>query len=759
MTPKKLQDKEALLFHSEGKPGKYEITPTKPLSSQKDLSLAYSPGVAAPCRAIEKDPSDAYKYTNKGNMVAVISNGTAVLGLGNIGALASKPVMEGKSVLFKWFSGIDSIDLEVDTQNIEEFINAVKYLGPSFGGINLEDIKAPDCFEIEERLKKEMDIPVFHDDQHGTAIAVLAGLMNSIHIAKKNLSDIRIVCLGAGAAAIACANLLVKYGINKSNLIMLDRAGVIYKGRKNSMNSYKAAYANDTACRTLEEAIDGADVFIGLSTANVLTEKMVKSMAPNPVIFAMANPDPEIKPEVALKVRPDVLIATGRSDYPNQVNNALCFPYIFRGALDVRASEINDEMKIAAAEGLAQLARAEVSEEANKAYNGRPLDYGRNYIIPVPFDPRLIQVIPPLVAEAAMRTGVARMPISDMAAYRRELVSRFDATYSNLEIVAEKVRQNPKRVVFAEGEEPRAIRAALSFYNQGLGTPILIGKEKRIQANAKKIGIKLPAEIILHNAKLCDQNEVYSDYIFERLKRKGRLKRDCQRYINQNRNVFGACMVAFGHADAVVTGLTRNYAAALRDIKLVYDPSNNTPTYGYSIVIVNNRPLVIADTAIHQNPNPQQLADIAIHAACITQTLGQEPRVAFLSHGNFGNPITNEPSTIQQALQILDQEPRSFEYEGEMTPSVALDPEMRTYYPFNRLSGPANVLIMPDLNSACITTQMICEKGQGSMIGPILTGFNHPAQIVSMTSSTSDLLKSATFAAYQAVQHKNESCN
>lgn len=753
---KKILDQEALAFHSDGKPGKYEITATKPLTSHKDLSLAYSPGVAAPCLAIEKNPRDAYKYTNKGNMVAVISNGTAVLGLGNIGALASKPVMEGKSVLFKRFSDIDSIDLEVDTEDVESFINAVKYLGPSFGGINLEDIKAPDCFEIEKRLKEEMDIPVFHDDQHGTAIAVLAGLMNALHIAKKKLSEIHIVCLGAGAAAIACANLLVKYGINKNNFIMIDREGVIYKGRKTSMNPYKAEYANDTNCRTLADAIKGADVFIGLSSANKVTEDMVKSMAPDPVIFAMANPDPEIKPEIALKVRPDVLIATGRSDYPNQVNNALCFPYIFRGALDVQATEINDDMKIAAAEGLAQLARAEVSEEANKAYKGRSLDYGRNYIIPVPFDPRLIQVIPPLVAEAAMKTGVACKPIADMAAYRRELTSRFDATYSNLEIIAEKVRRVPKRVVFAEGEEPRAIRAALNFFNQGLGTPILVGKEKTIIKNAKRIGLQLPPEIILHNAKLCDNNAVYIDFIYERLKRKGRLKRDCQRYIHQNRNVFGACMVAFGHADAVVTGLTRNYAAALRDIKMVYDPLADVPTYGYSIVVVNKRPLIVADTAIHNTPNAEQLADIAIHASTISRTLGQEPRVAFLSHGNFGNPITAEPTTIQKALDILDQQPRAFEYEGEMTPSVALDLEMQAYYPFNRLSGPANVLIMPDLNSACIATQMVCEKGQGSMIGPILTGFNHAVQIVSMTTTTSDLLKSATFAAYQAGQINGE---
>jgi malate dehydrogenase (oxaloacetate-decarboxylating)(NADP+) len=727
------------------------------LATQKELSLAYSPGVAAPCLEIEKNQENIYQYTNKGNTVAVISNGTAVLGLGNIGASASKPVMEGKAVLFKRFSDIDGIDIEVDTTDVNEFIDAVKHLGPSFGGINLEDIKAPDCFIIEEKLKELMDIPVFHDDQHGTAIAVLAGFINALHVTKKDIKKVKIVCLGAGAAAIACANLLIQYGVKRENFIMLDREGVIHKGRANELNPYKKAFAIETDKRTLEEVIKNADAFIGLSTANVLTKEMVKSMAPDPVIFAMANPNPEIKPELAHEVRPDALIATGRSDYPNQVNNALCFPYIFRGALDVHATEINDAMKIAAAEGIAKLARQGISEEANAAYKGRNLNYGKSYIIPVPFDPRLIESIPPLVAEAAMKTGVAKKPITDLEAYRRELKGRFDPIFSNLDIISERVRQVKKRVVFAEGEEVRAIRAAVSFYNQGLGYPILIGKEKNIQENAASVGIAIPKEIQIHNARLSNHNQDYIEFLYDRLKREGRLLRDCKRYIHQNRNVFGACMVAFGHADAIITGLTRSYPAALRDIRMVFDEDPEAPAFGYSIIVLNKRSLIVADTAIHEKPSGALLANIALRAAKIAEEMGHTPRVAFLSHANFGNPMTHDTQSTQEALKILDQKQVDFEYEGEMSPITALNPRMKEYYPFSRLSGPANILIMPDLNSASISSQLICESAGGNMIGPVLTGFTHAVQIVSMSQTANDMAKIATLAAYKALKLENSS--
>jgi len=751
---KTLFEKEALHFHSMGRPGKLEITPTKPLSTPKELALAYTPGVAVPCLEIERDPSLAYEYTAKGNIVAVISNGTAVLGLGDIGALASKPVMEGKAVLFKRFADIDGIDLEIETKDVEEFINAVRYLGPSFGGINLEDIKAPECFVIEERLKELMDIPVFHDDQHGTAIAVSAGLINALDITKKEASKVKVVFSGAGAAAIACAKLMLKMGVKVGNIIMLDRSGVIYKGRTKSMNAWKEQFASDTKARDLKEAMRGADVFVGLSGPKAVSQEMVLSMAPNPIIFAMANPEPEILPELVKACRKDAIIATGRSDYPNQVNNALCFPYIFRGALDARASNINDEMKLAAAYGIALLAREDVHEDANKVYEGKALKYGPDYIMPVPFDPRLIHVIPPLVAQAAAVTGVARKPIQDLEAYKKMLMSKFDPTVSYLEIITERLKGKPQRVVFAEGEEEVAIRAAVQFHNQGLGDAILVGQEKIVQQTMKELGIKQPKGVTIHNAKLNKNNAAYIEFMYKRLQRSGYLFRDCQRMVHQDRHVFSACMLAFKDADAMVTGLTRNYSTAFEEVQWVIDVRPERKAFGMSILMMKGRSILVADTAIHEKPDAQTLVDIAIQSAAQGRIFGHTPRVAFVSHSNFGNSDKQELCQMREAIRILDTMKVDFEYEGDMTVDVALNMEARKAYPFCRLKGPANVLIMPDLNASTIASQLLMIEGSGTLVGPILMGLDRAVQIVSMSSGVNDTSRAAFIAAYQATQLK-----
>jgi malate dehydrogenase (oxaloacetate-decarboxylating)(NADP+) len=746
----KILDQEALLFHSQGRPGKLEIAPTKSLATQKELSLAYSPGVAAPCLEIEAHPHKAYDYTAKGNIVAVISNGTAVLGLGNIGALASKPVMEGKAVLFKRFADIDGIDLEVATENVEEFINAVRYLGPSFGGINLEDIKAPECFIIEDTLKKIMDIPVFHDDQHGTAIAVMAGLINAFDIAEKDLNNVKIVFNGAGAASIACSKLIKKMGVPAKNILMADRNGIIYKGRTEGMNPWKEELANETPCRTLEEALYGADVFIGLSAKGAVSKKMVENMAPSPIIFAMANPAPEITPEEVFSVRQDAIMATGRSDYPNQVNNALCFPYIFRGALDVQATLINDEMKMAAAHAIAKLARSNVPEEVNKAYAGKHLRYGRQYIIPVPFDPRLIEIVPPAVAKAAMDTGVARKPIENLKEYAKALRSRLDPTYSNLELIIEKIRAYPKKVIFAEGEEEVTIRAAVSFLNQGLGEAILIGREKAILNRLESMDIPMPEGLRIHNAKKNTTNNEYIEFLYQKLQRKGYLHRDCQRLVHLDRNIFGSCMVAFGEADALVTGITRNHSTVFDEITKVIDAQENRSVFGLSILVLRDRTVFIADTSVHENPSAQTLADIAIQSAAYAKFLGHEPRVAFLSYSNFGNPSGKYTTHIREAVQLLDQQHVDFEYEGDMSVDVALTPEVRKQYPFCRLSGPANILIMPDLHSANISAQLLQDIGKGNLLGPLLIGMTHSIQIAPMTANANDLTNLAALGVYQA---------
>ena len=744
-------DQEALDFHSRGRPGKFEISPTKPMATQRDLSLAYSPGVAVPVKAIAEDPSRAYDYTNRSNMVAVITNGTAILGLGNLGALASKPVMEGKAVLFKRFADVDSIDLEVDTEDAEEFINCVRFLGPSFGGINLEDIKAPECFIIEQRLREIMDIPVFHDDQHGTAIIAAAGLINALHLTGRDLKTTKLVCNGAGAAAIACVELIKSMGFAPQNIILCDTKGVIHKDRTEGMNQWKSAHAVVTDRRTLKEALDGADVFFGLSVKGALTEEMVASMAPNPIIFAMANPDPEITPEEVSRIRDDAIMATGRSDYPNQVNNVLGFPYIFRGALDVRASTINDTMKIAAAEALANLAREDVPDDVAAAYQGNRPRFGPKYIIPVPFDPRLISAIPTAVARAAMDSGVATRPIVNFDAYTHELSARRDPLASTLQRLYEKVRRHPRRMVFAEGEEEQVMRAAVAYVNQGLGKAFLLGREEPVRETARAAGIDLDRDgIELINARLSSRVEAYTDYLYARLQRKGYLHRDCLRLINNDRNHFAACMVALGDADAMVTGTTRNYSTALEDVRRCIDVKPGHRMIGVSLALCRGRTVLVADTAVIDMPTSEELADIAEEAAGMARRLGYEPRVAMLAYSTFGHPTGERSERVREAVRILDKRRVDFEYDGEMAADVALNARVMEQYPFCRLSGPANVLVMPAFHSASISTKMLQELGGSTVIGPLLVGLDKSVQIVSMGVKDSDIVNMAAIAAYNA---------
>ncbi|HXC28215.1 MAG TPA: NADP-dependent malic enzyme, partial [Stellaceae bacterium] len=715
--------------------------------------LAYSPGVAYPCLRIEKDPSSVFDYTSKGNFVAVVSNGTAVLGLGDLGALAAKPVMEGKAALFKRFADIDSIDLEIDTKDVDEFVNCVRFLHPSFGGINLEDIRAPECFVIEERLRELLDIPVFHDDQHGTAIIATAGLINALHLTKRELKDIKMVVNGAGAASIACVELLKTMGLPPENAILCDTRGVIYRGRTDGMNQWKSGHAVETDARTLADALKGADVFFGLSAAGAVTQDMVKSMADQPIIFAMANPDPEITPEDARAVRPDAIIATGRSDYPNQVNNVLGFPFIFRGALDVRATRINDEMKIAAAEALARLAREDVPDEVAAAYAGQRPRYGSDYIIPAPFDPRLIWAVPSAVAQAAMDSGVARKPILDMAAYKRALRARLDPTAASLELIFEKVQREPKRVVFAEGEEEMTIRAALIYADSGYGTPVLVGREERIRSTMAAMGLSSAAPLEIQNARLSTSNQRYTEFLYNRQQRRGMLFRDCQRMVNQDRNVFAACMVACGDADAMVTGVTRNSFDVLDEVTRVIEMKSGCEMFGLTMLLARQHTVLLADTLVHENPSPAQLADIAIEAAAKAREFGMEPRVALLSYSNFGNPRGDGGERVRAAVALLDERGVDFEYDGEMSADVALDVGlMRRLYPFSRLSGAANILVMPELHSANISAKLLAHLGGGTVIGPLLLGLVHPVQIVNIGATVSDLVNLAALAAHDAIR-------
>ena len=742
-------NQEALIYHSTGRPGKIEVVATKPMATQRDLSLAYSPGVAEPCRIIHRDPNQVYDFTAKGNLVAVISNGTAVLGLGDLGPLGSKPVMEGKAVLFKRFADVDGIDVELDSTDVDEIIATVRVIAPTYGGINLEDIKAPECFVIEQRLRELLDIPVFHDDQHGTAIIAAAGLINACALTGRKMSDLRMVVNGAGAASIACIELVKAMGVGVNNVIMCDSKGVVYRGREEGMNQWKSAHAAETDARTLEEAMVDCDVFFGLSVAGAVTKKMVASMADNPVIFAMANPDPEITPEEIAEVRSDAIVATGRSDYANQVNNVLGFPYIFRGALDVRATTINEQMKIAAAEALADLAREDVPDEVARAYRGTRLQFGPEYIIPTPFDPRLISAIPPAVAEAAMASGVARKPIVDMENYINELRARLDPTFGVLQLIFDEVRANPKRVVFAEGEEEKVIRAALAFKQEGYGTPVLIGYPERVQEMIREMGHD-PDELEIVSARDFDNRETYYDFLYARWQRRGLLYRDCQRLVNTDRNVFAACMVANGDADAMVTGVTRRFSFAYEDVRRVIDPRHGQRVFGLTMLLSRGRTVFIADTTVHELPTSVELADIAIQAAAMSRQMGHEPRVGLVSYSTFGNSTHVTSDNIRGAVSLLDSRELDFEYDGEMSVDVALNPELMELYPFSRLSGPANVLIMPGLQSANIAAKLLQSLGGATVLGPLLVGLAHPAQVVPIGSSVSDLVSAAALAAYDA---------
>jgi malate dehydrogenase (oxaloacetate-decarboxylating)(NADP+) len=748
-------EREALAMHAGPPPGKLSIAPLKPITTQRDLSLAYSPGVAFPCLKIAEDENKAYDYTNKGNMVAVISNGTAVLGLGDLGPLGAKPVMEGKCVLFKRFADIDAVDIEVDTRDVDEFVNCVRFLGPGFGGINLEDIKAPECFIIEQRLRELMDIPVFHDDQHGTAVIAAAGLLNALEITGRTLKNTIMVVNGAGAAAIACLELFTSMGFTKENITLCDSRGVVYRGREAGMNQWKSAHAVDTDARTLEDAMKGSDVFFGVSVAGAVNANMVKSMGKQPIIFALANPDPEITPEDARAARPDAIIATGRSDYPNQINNVLGFPYIFRGALDVQARAINDEMKVAAAKALAALAREDVPDEVAGAYSGMRLQFGPDYLIPTPFDPRLISAVAPAVAEAAMKSGVARTTIKDMNAYRASLSARLDPTVDSLNNIFEEVKANPKRVVFAEGEEEKTIRAAMVFRNAGYGEPILIGRDDVVMRTMESLGIRGKDALEVHNARLSNRNKHYTDFLYKRLQRDGKLYRDCQRMVNQDRNVFAACMVACGDADSMITGLTRASHTCRKEILHAIDVDKDQQLFGLSIMITRDRTVFIADTMVHEHPSGEQLANFAIQGAAKARMLGHEPRVALLSHSNFDVPPGSLGKEVRRAVEILDSAKRDFAYEGEMTASVALDQDLAAFYPFCRLGGPANVLIMPGLYSASISSRMLQKLGGGTIIGPLLVGLNKPAQIMRMDSTVSDIVNEAVLAAHDAINRSN----
>ena len=744
-------DAEALAFHKYPQPGKIAVVATKPMATQRDLSLAYSPGVAVPVRAIAADPDAAYDYTSKGNLVAVISNGTAILGLGDLGALASKPVMEGKSVLFKRFADVDSIDIEISSRDPDEIITVVKNIGVTFGGINLEDIKSPECFRIETELQELLDIPVFHDDQHGTAIISAAGLINACHITGRRLEDIKLVLCGVGAAGIASLDLMKAMGVRHDNCIAVDTTGVIYRGRPESMNQWKSAHAVDTDARTLADAMKGADVFIGLSAKGVLTPEMVATMAPNPIIFAMANPDPEISPEEVAAIRDDAIMATGRSDYPNQINNVLGFPYIFRGALDVRARRVNHEMKIACANALAQLAREDVPDEVAAAYHGQTLKFGPDYIIPAPFDPRLIWYIPPYVAQAAMDTGVARKPIDDMDAYRASLAQRVDPTAGFMQKISGAVMAAPnKRIVFAEGEEPSVIRAAYAFQTEGLGQAILVGRDELVHENMRLVGLN-PADTGLEviNARVSHRNPEFVDALYGRLQREGYLLRDVQRLINQDRNAFAASMVALGYADGMVTGVTRNYDQVLEEVLRVIDPAPGGRVVGMSILLTKGRTLFIADTNVTEMPDADELVEIACEAARAVRKLGHKPRVAFMSYSTFGNPMGERSLKVRDAVDMLDQMDVDFEYEGEMPPELALDPEQRLNYPFMRLTDSANILIMPAIHSASISTKLVQALGGATVVGPILLGLSRSVQICPLSASVSKILNLAIMAAYE----------
>ena len=744
-------DKEALEFHNNNKSGKIEIVSSKPMTTKRDLALAYSPGVAAPVKAIYKNPDLAYDYTTKGNLVAVISNGSAILGLGNLGAIASKPVMEGKAVLFKRFADIDSIDLEIDSNDPNEIINSIKNFSKSFGGINLEDIAAPDCFIIEKKLKEILDIPVFHDDQHGTAIITCAALMNAIDIAKKDIKKIKVVVNGAGASAMACTNLFIKSGVNKKNITMLDRKGVIHKKRGN-LNEWKSIYAIDTKDRTLKDAIKNADVFLGLSSAGALKKDMVKLMSKNPIIFACANPDPEITPEEIEEVRKDAIVATGRSDYPNQVNNLIGFPYIFRGALDVRAKTINEEMKVAAVRAIASLARERVPDEVVAAMGGERPTFGREYIIPSTFDPRLISVIPLAVAKAAMKTGVARKKIENFNIYSEQLKQRLDPSVTIMQGINNQIKKNQKKVVFADGEDEDTLKAAIAFKNAGLGIPLIVAKEEIVKKKLKEIGYGENFNIEIVNAKKNKLlREKYIKFLFNKLHRKeGLLERDCDKMARNDRVIWASCMVECGDADAMVTGNTRRYSSSLKKITKVIDSRPGEIMFGLNMVVSKGKTVFIADTTVHEYPTSEQMAEIAKSAARVVRLFGFDPKVAFLSHSTFGQPITSRTKHIRDAVDILKKMDVDFKFDGDMQPDVALSSEYKDLYPMSEIVGNANVLVMPGQHSAAISYKIMKTLGDVKGIGPLLIGLGRAIEVAPLRSSTSDILNLASVAAYSA---------
>ncbi len=743
-------DKEALEFHSYKKPGKIEISSSKNMTTKRDLALAYSPGVAAPVRAISENPETVFDYTSKGNLVAVISNGSAILGMGNLGALASKPVMEGKAVLFKRFADIDSIDLEIDSSDPDEIINSIKNFAPSFGGINLEDIAAPNCFVIEKKLKEILDIPVFHDDQHGTAIITTAALINALDISKKSISKVKIIVNGAGASAMACANLFKKSGVPQKNITMVDRKGVIYKGREN-LNKWKSEHAIETKDRSLSDAIKNADVFLGLSAKGALTKDMVKKMAKNPIIFACANPDPEITPEEIEEVREDAIIATGRSDYPNQVNNLIGFPYIFRGALDVRSKTINEEMKVAAAHAIANLAKEDVPDEVVAAMGGERPHFGKDYIIPSTFDPRLISVIPAAVAEAAIKTKVARIKIDNFEAYREQLKQRLDPTVTIMQGINTYIKKKSKKVVFADGEDENMLKAAIAFKNSKLGIPILVGKEEKIKEQIKKIGYNENFDIEIVNSKDSLKRKNYTQYLFKKIQReKGMLERECDKLIRADRVIWSSCMVACGDADAMITGNTRRYSSSLEKVIKVVDPRPGEIMFGLNLVVNRGKTIFICDTSVIEYPDANQLADMAISTARVVRLFGFDPKIAFLSHSTFGEPVTDRTKRISDAVKILKKKKVDFKFDGEMQPDVALEEVYKELYPFSEIVGNSNVLIMPSQHSAAISYKMMKSMSRAKVIGPLLIGLGLPIEIAPLRSSTSDILNLASIAAYSS---------
>jgi malate dehydrogenase (oxaloacetate-decarboxylating)(NADP+) len=744
-------DKEALEFHSLNKPGKIEINSSKPMTTKRDLALAYSPGVAVPVRAIYENPETSYDYTSKGNLVAVISNGSAILGMGNLGALASKPVMEGKAVLFKRFADIDSIDLEIDSQDADEIINSIKNFACSFGGINLEDIAAPDCFVIEEKLKEILDIPVFHDDQHGTAIITTAALLNALDISGKSIKDIKVVVNGAGASAIACTNLFKNSGVPNENVTMLDRKGVIYRGRTLGMDQWKSAHAIDTKNRTLEEAINGADVFLGLSAKGVLKKELVKTMAKNPIIFACANPDPEITPEEIMEVRDDAIIATGRSDYPNQVNNLIGFPYIFRGALDVRATTINEEMKVAAANAIAKLAREDVPDEVVAAMGGDRPKYGKDYIIPSTFDPRLISVIPAAVAKAAMDSGVAKKNVKDFEIYKEQLKQRLNPSVTIMQGINSYIKKNQKKIVFADGEDENTLKAAIAFKNSKLGIPILVGKEEKIKERIKEIGYNENFDIEIVNSQNSEKREKYVNFLFKKMQREqGLLERDCDRLVRNDRVIWASCMVACGDADGAVTGNTRRFGASFEKVTQVIDARPGEIMFGLNMVVAKGKTIFVGDTSVNEYPSSEELAEIAISAARVVRMFGFVPKVAFVSHSTFGQPLTSRTKHIKKAVEILKNKNVDFDFDGDMQPDVALNTEYKELYPFSSIVGNANILIMPGQHSAAISYKMMKSLGETKVIGPLLIGLGQPIEIAPLRSSTSEIISLASVAAYSA---------